>query len=77
MTEVIEILKQLGPAGVIAIIAWQAFGYMLKANERKNGIIANHISEDTKVKVELKQSIDRLSDTVEAVIIKIQQIVTK
>lgn len=60
MIEIVDILKQLGPAGVIAIIAWKAFSYLLKSAEKKNNIIANHINHNSEVLEKLRESIEKL-----------------
>jgi ammonia channel protein AmtB len=64
MTEIIEVLKQFGIAGVVAIMAWILVRYLIKSSEQKNNVIGNHIQSNTKALLELNEINKELSEMI-------------
>lgn len=65
MTEIIEVLKQFGIAGIVALIAWLLVKYLIKSSEEKNNIIGNHIQHNSEVLEELKNVNKELKEMIQ------------
>ncbi len=81
MPELLSSYKELGLVGFLFVVMAGGFTamirFLLKSHEKKNGIIANHISHSTEIMGKVHNSLDSLDQTIRDMRLSIDRLLDK